>query len=44
VVNCATVAQRVAVAGWGWYRWIEEVRAVRMVPHTIGVGTVLMVQ
>jgi hypothetical protein len=43
VVNCATVAQRVTVAGWGWYRWIEKSRAVRMVPHTIGVGTVLMV-
>jgi hypothetical protein len=26
-----TVGQRVAVAGWQWYRWKVEVRAVRMV-------------
>jgi hypothetical protein len=24
-------ASRVAVAGWEWWRWIEEIRAVRMV-------------
>jgi hypothetical protein len=22
----------VVVAGWQWYRWIEEIKAVRMVP------------
>jgi hypothetical protein len=29
------VAQRVAVAGWGWYHWIEEIGAVRMVLNTM---------
>jgi hypothetical protein len=24
----------VAVAGWGWHRWIGEIGAVRMVPDT----------
>jgi hypothetical protein len=29
-----TVAvRRVAVAGWEWCRWKEEIRAVRMVPN-----------
>jgi hypothetical protein len=28
------VAWIVAVVGWGWYRWKEEVDAVRMVPVT----------
>jgi hypothetical protein len=27
----AVVADRVAVAGWQWDRWIERVTAVRMV-------------
>jgi hypothetical protein len=27
------VARGVAVAGWQWYRWIEEVGAVILVPE-----------
>jgi hypothetical protein len=30
--GCVAAARGVAVAGWQWYRWIEEVAAVRMVP------------
>jgi hypothetical protein len=32
------VAQRVAVAGWQWYRWKEEISAVRVVPNMCGMG------
>jgi hypothetical protein len=39
--DAVAVAYRVAVAGWQWYRWIEEIRAVRMVPvSTCGCGCV----
>jgi hypothetical protein len=31
-VNEQGVAWGVAVAGCSWYRWIEEVKAVRMIP------------
>jgi hypothetical protein len=31
-IKAAIAGRRVAVAGWEWYRWREEIKAVRMVP------------